>query len=185
MSKQSLILHADLSALPKQMFQDACLLARDRVLRAFAGAEARQRGKDRPSPNRIIGLGPKQHHLVEYVLQLCRDKRKLHFVSVHQIRSLLNEHISERLARDIADDIEEQLLTLAVEEMCSSAPPSCEIWYESSSWNVLVSTMETFYARPTRKSHKVDRRNFHGRPRGQAMRRDGGCVTSVGNKRYA
>ncbi len=183
MSKKPYIPIVDISELPAGEFHDAQVLARDRILLTFSRAKAFYRGKHRGTPTYIVGLGPKQKHLAQHVMEKCRYRPHMHFIGVRQIQALVDDGVSEKIARGIADGMEYQFLLMTIEEMCSSAPPSCEIWYDSGYWSVLPSTMDVFFAHKTKRQFKRDQRNCHGRVRNQAHRHGG--ATSVGNKRFA
>lgn len=173
--------------LPEQELEDWLTLARDRVIYAFKIASFFARGKWRRTSGWIGGLGDRQKHLVQHVLHLCKDQGK-HFVTEAQVRRIFGR-MTNKMAREFGDDIEEQLLTAVVEEMCSSRPPAREVYYmEDGTWNIIRTSIDSSdtsrrAAKKIRKRIKNDARPFHGRVRTQANRH-GGCATSVGRHCY-
>ena len=173
----------------KQELHDSLVLARDRVVYSFIVASFFSRGKKRMTDNWIGGLGNRQKHLANHVMEVCNYRNK-HFVRVAKVKEFLGKDLPTRLAREIADGIEQELLLSVIEEMCSSRPPAREIWYdEDGLWCILQSSVDQNRAarnalKKRRRQYKHDQRPFHGRVREQANRK-GGCASSVGNHRYA
>lgn len=141
--------------------------ARRRIVSVVYHAEEWRRGKYRRTDNYIIGVAGGQKYLARHIFQELRRE----FVHVEDLPEGADElHPSD--IRSIIESLEYRLILAQINQMVKDA----DIWYDEATgvWQTSqrCHDIRTAEIREAKRAFKFDRREWHGRPRRQARRRN-------------
>jgi hypothetical protein len=160
--------------------EDLVMTARDRVLNAFDRATEVYRGKRRGTDNYIGGIGSRQLDLTTYVV----TGHMKPFVEIRSLPVLPSQffEMNDKQLEELVMQIHTQIVQLAINTLHDERL----IWYdECGLWTVCQSALDAWRQgnRTVHRRLKVDRRNYHGKPREQSKRR--GIPAGAANSVYA
>lgn len=147
------------------LIEDFLTLARLRVLREIRHATVLHRGRRKGTDNYVIGVGGKQSEFAQFVLT---NMRKQFVMKFH-----LPQHLQE-LAPKFVDHIVRQAHYGCLLDTINAMVDADELRYDEArgTWEITQSAMDEYDAlRQRARTFKHDRRNYHGRVRGQSRRR--------------
>lgn len=136
-----------------EALQDKLVIARNRVAAAFYYAERWSRGRYRPCEY-IVGLGPKQKDLVEYVMETVIGYHHRGIVTIAELPTWLGK--DPHMLRRIADRAEHNLVALALNELVKER----HVWYNKyyGTWETQQSILDEYIQqiKTAREIRKVD-----------------------------
>ena len=142
--------------------QDGLLLAKHRIIDAFANAEEFTRGRSRRTQSYIVGLGGRQKHLADYVMQSVVLGRGLRFVTASELpRFIRQKHLKK--TQEMAE------YDLIAKKLSQMSPR--DIWYNedgTGTWEICQSLLDEYYlnldlARLVEKNRtRLRRESLHG-----------------------
>jgi hypothetical protein len=128
-----------------QLFSDdelsvKLMIARYRILMAFDHATYWSHGKLRGTDNFIIGVGPRQGDLADYVFNVVVDKMKCGIVTASELPEFVGNMTGT--LRRVAEAAEQRLIAV---QLAMMAPD--EVWFNAATpgtWNVAQSLMDEY-----------------------------------------
>lgn len=140
-------------------------VAEYRICQAFFHAKAMSCGKMRGTDNFIVGVGPRQKDLVEYVFDQIIIAANGRVVTVSDLPQLENETKASLVS--VVIDVESRLVAAQLAVMVREGV----VWFnenQGGSWNILQSSMDRYRldrlsaAEVHRTNQRIRRENLHG-----------------------
>lgn len=130
----------------EELFSDDALLdklaiAGHRILKAFDLATYKTRGKWHGTDNFIVGVGPRQKHLVEYVMQRIVRGMNSGIVYVTELPEELGN--VKAVLGEARRNAERRLIAVRLDQLVQIG----EIWFDEQTpgtWNICTSAMDRY-----------------------------------------
>ena len=164
---------------PEEVFfpediQELRKFARARIVETFHRAYEHMRGKDRSTDNYIVNVGRRPSELAKHIA----SKLRYDFIDVDE----LGGHVAQwplKMKLLLVDSLQYHLILDEINALINAPQHGLYFLESHGLWQLVQSVIDEL-PRPHERTPKIDRRNYHGRPRNQTQSRGipGGVSTS-------